>query len=143
MRVEPHQTLVQLQALYRKEENKRLARRIQGVYLAKTGRTCREIMAVTCSSRRTVQKWLARYNRGGLKELFEKTRSGQPTKLSVKREEEFRRRIHRGPTPKDGVSVWNAKAIRNILRREFGRVYSTSGFYNLLNRVEYSTQSRQ
>ena len=40
MTVEPHNTLKQLQRLYRTQTNARLARRIQGVYLAKMGLTC-------------------------------------------------------------------------------------------------------
>jgi len=138
MNVEPHHTLDQLKTLYRTEMNARLARRIQGVYLAKMGRTCPEIRRITGAARRTVQQWLARYNRGGLDELFDKPRPGQPTKLPRDREEEFCRRIENGPTEADGVSALNGPAIRRILRREFGQAYSLWGVYDLLHRLGYS-----
>lgn len=138
MNVTSHHTLDQLQTLYRTEMNARLARRIQGVYLAKMGRTCPEIMRIIGVARRTVQQWLAKYNRGGLDELFDKPRPGQPTKLPRDREEEFCRRIEKGPTQADGVSVLNGPAIQRILEREFGQTYSLWGVYDLLGRLGYS-----
>jgi len=59
MNVEPHHTLDQLKMLYRTEMNARPAPRIQGVYLAKMGRTRPEIMRITGAAGRTVQQWLA------------------------------------------------------------------------------------
>ena len=118
--------------------NARVARRIQGVYLGRMGRTCPEIMRITGAARRTVQQWLAKYNRGGLDELFDKPRPGQPTKLPRNREEEFCRRIASGPTEADGVSALNGPAIQRILGREFGQTYSLWGVYDLLHRLDYS-----
>jgi transposase len=138
MNVISHHTLAQLQALYRTQKDGRLARRIQGVYLAKMGRTCPEIMAVTGTARRTVQQWVAKYNRGGLDELFDKPRPGQPTKLPRNREGEFLRRLEQGPTPADGVRVLNGPAIQRILEREFGQTYSLGGVVDLLHRLGYS-----
>ena len=138
MTVKPHNALKQLQRLYRSQRNARLARRIQGVYLAKMGLTCPQIMKITGSARRTIQQWLAKYNRGGLDELSEKPRPGQPTKLPRHREQEFCRRLEAGPTQKDGVSVLNGPAIRRILQRDFGVLYSLQGSYDLLHRLGYS-----
>lgn len=138
MNVVSHHTLDQLKTLYRTEMNARLARRIQGVYLARMGRICTEIMQVTGAARRTVQQWVAKYNRGGLDELFEKPRSGPPTKLPRNREEKFCQRIANGPTDSDGVSALNGPAIRRILEREFGQTYSLWGVYDLLGRLGYS-----
>ena len=138
MTVEPHNTLNQLQRLYRTQTNARLARRIQGVYLAKMGLTCPQIMKITGSARRTVQQWLAKYNKGGLNELSAKPRPGQPTKLPRHQEQEFCRRLEAGPTQKDGVAVLNGSAIRRILQREFGVLYSGQGLYDFLHRLGYS-----
>jgi transposase len=138
MTVKPHNRLDQLRRLYRTQTNARLARRIQGVYLAKMGLTCPQIMKITGSARRTVQQWLAKYNRGGLDELSEKPRPGQPTKLPRHREQEFCRRLEAGPIQEDDLSVLNGPAIRRILQREFGILYSGQGLYDLLHRLGYS-----
>jgi transposase len=120
------------------EKDARLARRIQGIYLAQTGRSCPAIMAITGAARRTIQQWVAKYNRGGLDGLLDKPRSGQPTKLPRDREEEFRRRLDQGPTPDDGVSALNGPAIQRILEREFGQIYTLWGVHDLLHRLGYS-----
>ncbi len=138
MTVKPHNRLDQPRRLYRTQTNARLARRIQGVYLAKMGLSCPQIMKISGSARRTVQQWLAKYNRGGLDELSEKPRPGQPTKLPRHREQEFCRRLEAGPTQKDGLSVLNGPAIRRILQREFSVLYSGQGLYDLLHRLGYS-----
>jgi len=138
MNVEPYHTLDQLKTLYRTEMNARLARRIQGVYLARMGRTCPEIMRITGAARRTVQQWVAKYNRGGLDELFDKPRPGQPTKLPRNREKEFCRRLDNGPTQDDKVSILNGPAVQRILEHEFGKTYSLWGVYDLLHRMGYS-----
>lgn len=138
MNVVSHHSATQLQDYYRTEKDARLARRIQGVYLAQMGRSCPGIMAITGAARRTVQQWVARYNRGGLKELCDKPRPGQPTRLPRDREAEFRRRLDQGPLAVDGVSVLTAPVIQRILEREFGQTYSLPGVWSLLHRLGYS-----
>jgi len=138
MNVVSHHSPAQLQKRYRMEKDARLARRIQGVYLALSGKNCPQIMAITGAARRTVQQWVAKYNRGGLDELCDKPRPGQPTRLPRDREEEFRRRLDQGPLPSDGVSVLTAPVIQRILEREFGQTYSLPGVWGLLHRLGYA-----
>lgn len=138
MNVEPHHTSEELQTLYRTEMNARLARRIHGVYLACRGMTCPEIMRITSAARRTVQQWVARYNRSGLEELRDKPRPGQPQHLPRHLERKLARRIESGPIGPDGVSVFSAPVIRQIIEREFGVLYSISAVKYLLHRLGYS-----
>ncbi len=128
----------QLLKLYKTESNPRHARRIQAVYLACKGLTCLQIMNITGAGRRTVQKWIRKYNKGGIEELKDKPRTGQPTRLPAEMEEAFCQRIQAGPLEQDGVSVLNGPAIQRLLEREFGVVYSLWGVYSLLHRLRYS-----
>ena len=138
MNVEPHHTTKQLQMFYRTEKIARLAQRIHGVYLASKGLTCPEIMNITGAARRTIQQWVHKYNKQGIAGLKDKPRPGTPPKLPRKKELEFQRRIEAGPTKADGVSVLNGPAIRRILEREFGVLYSRQGLYDLLYRLGYA-----
>ena len=138
MNVKPHHTPKELQKLYRTESNAKLARRIQGVYLACKGSTCPQIMEITGSARRTIQQWIQRYNAGGIEALKDSPRPGQPSKLSRQRELAFCKRLEAGPTDKDGVSVFNGAVIQKILRNEFHANYSLWGTYHLLHRLGYS-----
>ncbi len=138
MNVEQHHTPKELQTLYRTEMNARLARRVHGVYLACRGMTCSEITRTTGAARRTVQQWIAKYNRGGLAELKDKPRPGQPQHLPRHLEAKLARRIKAGPGPSDGVSVFTAPVIRRIIEREFGVLYSIRAVKYLLHRLGYS-----
>jgi transposase len=137
MTVKEHHTIQELQSFYRVEKNARLARRIQGVYLASKGLSCSDIMAVTGDARRTIQQWVRKYNKQGIGGLKDQPRSGQPAKLPRKLEWKLCKRIEAGPTEKDGVSVLNGPAIRRIIEREFGVLYSKQGLYDLLHRLGY------
>jgi transposase len=138
MNVLAHHSIDQLHMLYRTELEARMARRIQGIWLARRGRTCREIMEIIRASRRTVQVWVAKYNTGGIEELLDRPRSGAPTKLPAEVEKELRRRIEAGPTEADGVSVFAAPAIRDLVEREYGVVYSLAGLCDWLHRMGFS-----
>ena len=138
MNVKSHHTTGELRSLYRTEKNAKLAQRIHGVYLASKGLTCPEIMFITAAARRTIQQWVYKYNEQGIAGLKDKPRSGTPTKLPRKKEVKLKERIEAGPTKADGVSVLNGPAIRRLLEREFGVLYSKQGLYDLLHRLGYS-----
>jgi len=95
-------------------------------------------MTITGAARRTIRQWIHKYNEQGIDGLKDKTRPGQPTKLPRRDELRFCKRIEAGPTPEDGVSVLNGPALRRILEREFGVLYSQQGLYDLLHRLGYS-----
>ena len=138
MNVKSHHTLDKLLKLYKTESNPKLARRVHAVYLAQEGLTCPEIMKIIGAGRRTIQKWIKRYNQGGIEQLKDKPRPGQPTKLPRQMEQTFCQRIQAGPLEEDGVCVLNGPAIKRLLEREFGVVYSLWGVYYLLHRLGYS-----
>lgn len=138
MNVNPHYTSSQLLKLYKTQPNHRLARRIHGIYLAQKGHSCPEIMKILGASRRAIQQWVQKYNDGGLEALKDRPRPGKPTTLPRHKEQKFCRRIASGPSKQDGVSVLNGPAIKRLLEREFGVVYSLWGVYDLLHRLGYS-----
>ena len=138
MNLKLHHTSDELLKLYKIECNPRLARRIHAVYLACKGLTCPQIINITGAGRRTIQKWVKKYNNGGIEELKDKPRPGQPTKLPRQMQEDFCQRIQAGPLEQDVVSVLNGPAIRRLLEREFGVVYSLWGVYSLLHRLRHS-----
>ena len=138
MNLKDQHTKQELQTLYRTEKDARLARRMHAIYLAARGLSCPQIMTITGAARRTIQQWVHKYNKHGIDGLKDKQRPGQPTKLPRRDEPRFCKRIEIGPTKKDGVSVLNGPAIRRILEREFGVLYSQQGLYDLLHRLGYS-----
>ena len=66
MHIEEHDTLDRLREAARRYRGTRTGPRVQAVILAKQGDTAPQIARALGFSRRTVQAWVAAYNRGGL-----------------------------------------------------------------------------
>ena len=138
MNVTDRHSIEELHSLYRATAEGRLARRIQAVWLARRGVTCPEIIEVTGASRRTVQQWIARYNRGGIEALGDRPRSGRPPLLNARQQKQLARRIDNGPTKDDPVCVFTGPAVEELVKREFGVLYSLRGIQQLLARLGFS-----
>jgi transposase len=136
MTVKNRHTTRQLLALAKAEKNKHLAVRIQAIALAKQGFGCPQIVQMTSYSRRTVQRWIARYNQADIKGLIDEPRTGRPTKLSVDKHKQFCERVDVGPC--DATPTLYGKDIQQILERNFGVIYTLDGVYKLLHRLGYS-----
>ena len=140
MNVLHRHTLDELGTLYRTETSARMARRIQAVWLARQGRTCRRIMDVTGAAQRTVFGWIAKYNQGGIDELLDRPRSGRPTFLNAEQQKQLAERIEAGSREEDVVCVFNASAVDELVEKEFGVLYSLRGVQLLLGRLGFSYQ---
>ncbi len=138
MNVTDHHGVDELSTLYRATKDARLARRIQAVWLARRGLTCPRIIRVVGVSRRTVQQWIAKYNRGGIDELLDKPRSGRPALLNARQQEQLTRRIQAGVTQGDSLCVFTGPSVEEWVEREFGVVYSLRGIQRLLRRLGFS-----
>lgn len=138
MDVADHLTLEELNALAAKETHKRRFIRIRTVILAREGGTAVAIAAALGTSRRAVQRAVARYNAEARDGFDDRPRPGQPRRLPDDQVEHFRQRLEAGPTTEDGVCSLRGKDIQRILEREFGIVYSLPGIYVLLHRLGYS-----
>lgn len=138
MNVAHHHSIDELHTLYRTTTEARLARRIHAIWLARRGRTCPEIVEIVGASRRTVQQWVAKYNRGGVDELLDKPRSGRPARLSAAQQAQLVQRIEAGPTEDDPFCVFTGPAVEELVEREFGVLYSLRGIQRMLGRLEFS-----
>lgn len=138
MTVKNRHTIKELLSLAKAEKDKRLAVRIQTIVLAKQGFNCPEIVEMTGYCRRTIQRWVARYNQAGIKGLLDEPRSGRPAKLPVDKQAEFLARVDAGPKASDGTATLYGRDIQRILEKGFGVVYTLDGVYKLLHRLGYS-----
>jgi transposase len=139
MWVAAHESEQQLQQLADQEPRADLAKRLRTIVLAKRSYTAREIATCTGFSRRSVQEWVARYNREGLAGL--KTRAGRGRKppLTAEEADQLKQRLDAGPLPDDGVCTLRGKDVQRILEREFGQLRSLNAVYGLLHRLGYSS----
>lgn len=139
MRVEPHDTLEELQAAVHRISDADERDRVRMVVHAKEGETGESIGQRLGYTSRAVRKWVHRYNEGGLDGLRDLPRSGRPRHLEPEQEEGVRQRLDSGAQPRDGVCTLRGEDVRRILAEEFGAQYTLSGTYALLHRIGYSS----
>jgi transposase len=139
MNVEPHHSVEELEALTDAQTNPRAWRRFRGVVLAARGQPADRIADAMGRSVRAVQKWVARYNRGGVDALAEQPGRGRKPRLSPAEHDRLRARIEAGPTPEDGTCAFHGPDVRRILRDEFGVELSEQAVYDLLHRLGLSS----
>ncbi len=107
--------------------------------MAQQGFTAPEVAICTGFSPRSVQKWVARYNRAGLSGLETKAGRGRKPLLTPQEAEQLRQRLAAGPLPGDGVCTLRGKDVQRILQHEFGQLRSLNAVYGLLHRLGYSS----
>ncbi|HUQ70952.1 MAG TPA: winged helix-turn-helix domain-containing protein [Planctomycetaceae bacterium] len=139
MDVAAHHSEFELQQLADRERRSDRAKRLRTVLLAKQGFTAPEIATCTGFSRRSVQEWVARYNREGLAGLEARPGRGRKPPLTPAEEDRLKQRLDAGPLPEDGVCTLRGQDVQRILAQEFGRLRSLNAVYGLLHRLGYSS----
>jgi len=135
--VEEHDSVKDLERLFREEKSAQLAKRIWIVWQARLGRTEPEITAEISLARRTVQQCVRRYNSEGLAGLRDRAGRGRKPPLSPAEEEVFRQRIEAEPQRSDEVCSWRGVDCQRFLETQFGQQKSLSAVYWLLHRLGY------
>jgi transposase len=138
MHVAEHQSVEELRESVRAEREGRARDRVRAVALAREGRTTPEIVAALGVPRRSVQRWVARYNADGLAGLRQHAGGGAPPRLRAADHDRLRARLDAGPTDADGCCAWGGRAVARVLGAEFGVALSLNGVYALLHRLDYS-----
>jgi transposase len=137
MHVLEHHSVEELQRLMRKQTQAQLLLRLQMVLLAKQGQTAPQIASLLGISRRVVQCWVYRYNAQGLDGLAERRRGGNQRKLTDAQEQQLQDYLNQqAQDPHAGVR--RAEDLRQWIRQHFGVLYSLSGLYDLLHRLDFS-----
>src|SRR5271168_445717 len=139
MRVHDHLPLEELQHLAKAILEKRIWVRYQAIILASQGRSAAEVALALGCSVRSVQSWVARYNRGGPAALRERPHPGRPPRLAGPELDRFRERLEAGPTPEDGICTFYGPDLRHILEHEFGVILKLQAVYDLLHRHGFSS----
>jgi transposase len=137
--------LATLRERVRSEGNAKQRDRLRAVLLAAEGDgDGRELEGDDIAGRvgrspRFVDRWLARYRKGGLSALSPGKAKGQKPKLAAERQQAFKARLLGGPTDADGgVCTLRGADARRILSQEFGVEMGLSGVYELMHRLNLS-----
>jgi transposase len=138
LEVYPHETAAQLRRLARIQNSGRVAVRMLAVASAIENKSAPEIARESGMSRRSVQDWVRRYNRGGSEQLQEQGGRGHKPVLTPSQVMLLKARLDAGATEADGVCVLRGLDVKRILAEEFGKVRSLSSVYELLHTIGYN-----
>jgi transposase len=138
MEVRDHATLETLRRLEKKEKDAWRAKRLRIIILAAQGFTAPSIALTLDLSRRDVQLWVERYNRGGLQGLEDQRGGSRRDSLTEEEKASLCQRLDAGATPGDGVCTLRGVDVQHILAQEFAVWRRVSSVYALLHRLGYS-----
>src|SRR3954454_531247 len=119
MYVDDRDSLERLQEAATRGRKTRSWPRIQAILLAKQGDTAPQIARALGVSRRSVQAWVAAYNRGGFPALPDRAHPARAPILPRSEEGRFLERLDGPPRPEDEVCEPRGTDIRRILEQEF------------------------
>lgn len=136
MKVVEHHSADQLQMLFRREPEARVAKRIWIVWQARLGKSEPEITASIGLSRRTVQTWVERYNAEGLAGLQSRPGRGRKPILSLTERQQLIQRVEAGSQEGDACSLRGVD-FQKFIEGQFGKVMSLSAVYELLHELGY------
>ncbi len=108
------------QEIVRSEES-RYDHRLHGLLLVTTGQSCRQVAELFGENGTTVQRWVRRFEQGGLDALREGERSGRPSALDSGAWRKLQGDLRK--TPRDfGIpaTLWDGPVLSEHLRRRYG-----------------------
>lgn len=125
------------QEIARSDES-RYDHRLHGVLLITGGHSCQQVADLFGADRRTVQRWVTRFESHGLEGLRDGERPGRPTTLDAKQWATLGRDLRREPQKFGHAGhLWDGKLLAAHLRLRYGvtlgvrqcqRIFSQLGF---------------
>lgn len=103
-----------------RNEESRYDHRLHGLLLLAAGYSCREIAEIFGEDETTVQRWVHRFEEGGLQALRESKRPGRPRSLDPMQWQELADDLRKSPQD-FGLSAdaWDGVSLSEHLRRRF------------------------
>ncbi|MDE2261962.1 MAG: transposase, partial [Gammaproteobacteria bacterium] len=126
-----------------RSEESRYDHRLHGLLLLATGHSCREVAALFGEDDTTVQRWVHRFEQGGLQALRETTKPGRPRSLDAAQWRELQADLRMSPQDAGlKAAVWDGMSLSEHLRRRFGvqlgirqcqRIFRQMGFRSAMS----------
>ena len=123
-------TICELMYVYNKEPNPKAKERMLAVFnVVEEGETISTIAQLFHKSYNSIKNWVMRFKKFGIAGLYEKPRSGRPTKIVNHKITEFFASVKNGIFPK--------QLVRQI-KKDTGVSYTESGIRDMLRRHNFT-----
>lgn len=135
---DPEMMRVAIQQEITRSDESRYDHRLHGMLLITGGHSCQQVAALFDEDRRTVQRWIKRFETYGLDGLREGERSGRPMSLDAKQWAALGRDLRRNPQAFGHTThLWDGRVLSEHLRQRYGvslgvrqcqRIFGQMGF---------------
>jgi len=103
-----------------RSQESRYDHRLHGLLLVSAGRSCREAARLLGEHTATVQRWLRRFNHGGLDALREGARPGRPPLLDAKDRRRLQGELRKRPSDFGlAAATWSGPVLCLHIRRHY------------------------
>ena len=141
LRIAEHHDAAELRALARREKNGRVASRMVAIANALDGMTRLAAARSAGMDRQTLRDWVIRYNADGIAGLCDQPKGHNPEKLTESEQAVLLSKIFQAPDPaRDGVCARTLADLCDFAEARFGKSFSTSGMWGVLQRLGLSHQ---
>jgi transposase len=114
----PETEILSLQSEIRRSEDSRYNHRLHGVLLVARGLSARETASLLGDAPKTVELWIHRFQKEGLKGLREVPRPGRPSRINQRQIAEIQHIVRSSAPVEFGIDVdiWNSNVLSTYLR---------------------------
>jgi transposase len=103
-----------------RSEESRYDHRLHGLLLVTAGQSCRQVAELFGEDGTTVQRWVRRFEQGGLEALREGERSGRPRMLDARGWHKLQSDLRKSPRDFDlAATLWDGPVLSEHLRRRY------------------------
>lgn len=104
-----------------RSEESRYDHRLHGLLLVTSGQSCRQVAELFGEDGTTVQRWVRRFEHGGLEALRDGERPGRPRLLDATQWRKLQGDLRRSPRDFGlGATLWDGPVLSEHLRRRYG-----------------------
>src|ERR1035437_5124093 len=136
-----YKRLVRLSKEAERDGAYRVAKRLQAVVLNSEGQTSGELSRILKAPRSKVSGWLQRYQTDGVDGLLDGYRSGRPSEMTEKQQQQLGDILDSGPVAYGlDTGIWTSPMIAWVIEEEFGVQYHPGHVRKLLHGWGFSMQ---
>lgn len=135
---DPEVMRIAIQQEISRSDESRYDHRLHGLLLVSGGQSCQQVADLFGEDRRTVQRWVGRFEAHGLEGLREGERPGRPASLDARQWAALGRDLRRDPSKfGHAAHLWDGKLLSEHLRLHYGlklgvrqcqRIFGQMGF---------------
>jgi transposase len=126
---------------YERNNNLRLWKRVKSILFYLGGKSPDDIVSTFDVGKKSVYRWIERYNKFGATGLLEGEHTGRPTLLDHEQLLQLADIIDSGPISYGFESgVWTSQIIREVIKQEFGVTYHDAHVRKILYKLGFSVQ---